>query len=153
MPLGGLIPYNGSPYKISIDVGDRQKGGQSGPQAPVSGPAAGMGSLQPPQGVTGGPAAPPQLGPLPIPPGGGLPPVFGGPAVPPGVGPPAQLPFIPGPPVGAPPGLPPGVGLPGPDPRQAGPALPQNIDWQALIPILMQLRGGGGPLGGGPLGA
>lgn len=146
MPLGGLIPYNGSPYKISIDVGDRQKGGQSGPQAPVSGPAAGMGPLQPSGRVSVPqmPSPPEMIGPPGAP--GGLPPVFGGPAVPPGVGPPAQLPFIPGPPVGGPPGLPPGVGLPGPDPRQAGPALPQNIDWQALIPLLMQLRGGGGPM-------
>lgn len=82
-----------------------------------------------------------------------LPPAFGGPVGvapgPPMAGPPAQLPFLPGPPVGGPPpgaGLPPGVGLPGPDPRMAGPALPQNIDWTALIPLLMQLRGGGGPM-------
>lgn len=142
MPLGGLIPYDGSPYQITIKAGDQKRGqGQSGPQAPVSGPAAGMGSLQPPAGV-GAPQlpAPPVAGPPVLP--GGIPPVVGGPAVPPQIGAIGDIAGA----VGG--GLPPGVGLSGP-----APALPQNIDWQALLPLLLQLRGGGGPLGGGPLGA
>lgn len=136
MPLGGLIPYD-RPFKMTIDTGVQKGGGQgqSGPQAPVSGPAAGMGSLQPPQGVSAPQLpAPPVAGP-PVLPGGGLPPAFGGPAAPPQIGAIGDIAGA----VGG--GLPPGVGLSSPTP-----ALPQNIDWQALIPLLMQLRGGGGPM-------
>lgn len=101
-------------------------------QAPLSGPAASLGSFDPPRTI-GLPSmpAPPVQGP----PVAGPPPMATLPFIPPG----PNVPFLP---VGGGPG----GGLPGPDPRMGGPGagvpqLPPGIDLAQIMPFLQAMFG------------
>jgi hypothetical protein len=135
----GTMPYNNDK-------------GNGNAKAPVSGSAASMGPMQRTPGLMpmpmqgGFPPGVPRMDFLNqmFPGGGGM----GGVGPPPmaGGGPPmAGIPGMPQPPMAMPPDG--GMGGVGPPMdfaamQQGPPQLPQNIDWQALLPLLMQ----GGPL-------